>query len=229
MSQDNNPFDAQLRAQAMRHKAPEHLKHRIRAGIEAQMRAEAQAAPARGRFTLTMPWFNFRGLAAGFAMGALCSALTVFLVLNAGNAGRMDDEVIASHVRATITGHLTDVISTNQHTVKPWLSGKLDFSPPVWNARPDEFPLLGGRVDYIDHHSVAALIYKRKEHTINVYVWPVSGAGVPQGEGKTVNGFHTLRWTQGGMQFWAVSDASPEELQHLRELSSVPVDDKSGS
>ncbi len=231
MSDDNNPFDAALRSQAKRMSAPAHLRERIHAGIEAQLRADAAPAPRARALSIPLPWFNFRafgGIATGFAMGALCAVFSFTVYLNAGSDERLDEEMVGGHVRSLLTGHVSDVISTDRHTVKPWFAGKLDFSPPVWNARPDEFPLQGGRVDYIDHHTVAALVYKRKDHFITVFVWPAGGRNV-SGAGAARNGFTTLRWAEGGMQFWAVSDVSAEELQHFRKLSAVPVDDKSGS
>jgi len=218
MSNDRNSFDAALRAGATRHKAPPELRARIWRGIDAQLQADAAVSRAHGRSTLTLSWFNFRGLAAGFAMGALCAVLAVTVFQNGLGNERLDEEMVSGHVRALITGHLSDVISTDQHTVKPWFAGKLEFSPPVWNARPQEFPLLGGRVDYIDHRPAAALVYKRKEHFINVFIWPQSGGAV-SGAGKPMNGFNTLRWSDGGMQFWAVSDISAEELAKFRDLS----------
>ncbi len=229
MSNDRNPFDAALRANATRHKAPPELRARIWRGIDAQMRADAAAEPAQGRFTLTLPWFSFRGLAAGFAMGAFSAVFAVTVFYNGLSNERLDEEMVAGHVRALITGHLSDVISTDQHTVKPWFAGKLEFSPPVWNARPQEFPLLGGRVDYVDHHPAAALVYKRKEHVINVFVWPQSGGGA-SGAGKPLSGYNTLRWSEGGMQFWAVSDIGADELAKFRDLSlSTKEDAGSGS
>ncbi len=227
MSDDTNPFDAALRSQAKRMSAPDHLRERIQAGIAAQIRADA-APVKRGNMIAALPWFNFRGLAAGFALGALCAVFSTTLIMRTGNYDRLDEELVGGHVRSMVTGHLSDVVSTDRHTVKPWFATKLDFSPPVWNARPDEFPLLGGRLDYIDHRTVAALVYKRKAHVINVFVWPVGAHGA-SGAGTGRNGFNTLRWTDGGMQFWAVSDVSPDELEHFRKLSAVPVDDKSGS
>ena len=120
---------------------------------------------------------------------------------------------------AMVGAHLFDVWSTNQHTVKPWFLGKLDFSPPVTDLAQAGFPLTGGRLDYVAGHPVAALVYTRAQHTINVFVWPESSDSIRSPDARAIRGFHVRHWTHGGMSYWAVSDVNDADLdQFVRAL-----------
>jgi anti-sigma factor RsiW len=128
------------------------------------------------------------------------------------------DQVVSSHVRALLAGHPADVISTDQHTVKPWFTGKLDYSPTVVNLAASGFPLVGGRLDYLGNHPVAALVYRADRHVINLFTWPAAYTPDNSQTGpiaSTQQGFHLLHWTRNGMTYWAVSDAGEERLRQL--------------
>jgi anti-sigma factor RsiW len=134
------------------------------------------------------------------------------------NSARITAELIDAHVRSLQPGHLTDVISTDQHTVKPWFDGKLDFIPPVTDFSDQGFPLQGGRLDVVDGHNVAALIYGRRKHTINVFVWPDKDSSSLFDSSGSRNGYNWIRWKSGDMRFCIVSDASVADLRELKDL-----------
>jgi len=157
--------------------------------------------------------WNFSWLQAGSAMATLLVAVwSIGFYLSLPSAQeRVADEIIASHVRSLQADHLTDVASTDQHTVKPWFNGRLSFSPPVIDLAAQGFVLEGGRLDYLDGHPVAALIYRHQKHPINLYIWPASGKDAgPQALAS--RGYHLVRWSSDEMTYWAVSDVGENEL-----------------
>jgi anti-sigma factor RsiW len=131
----------------------------------------------------------------------------------------VDREIAASHFRSLMTpGHLMDVASTDQHTVKPWFDGKVDFAPPVKDLAEQGFPLTGGRLDYVAGQPAAALVFKRQQHIINLFIWPNSNVSDASETATTERGFHLVHWTRGGMNFWAVSDLNEKELLDFARL-----------
>lgn len=130
-------------------------------------------------------------------------------------------EIVASHVRSLMVNHLADVVSTDRHTVKPWFDGKVDFSPPVFDFTADGFPLVGGRLDYLDDQPVAALVYQRNKHAINVFIWPSSRSREDQTAEPTLathNGYHVLRWNDAEVNYGVVSDLNTDEMRQFFQL-----------
>jgi anti-sigma factor RsiW len=203
-------LSARLRTELSYHAAPARLRAAIAAGIA----VPAAPAPVVVRPARFGRRFGFGvSFGAGFALAA-CLALAIVLPRGGGD---MADSIVASHIRALQPGHLMDVVSTDQHTVKPWFDGRLDFAPPVKDFAAEGFPLIGGRLDYLDGRAVAALAYRRDKHIIDVYVWPGSTTLTGFGEGAQ-NGYNVRHWTQDGMQFWAVSDVEAGQLTDFVKL-----------
>ncbi len=205
------------RGVAYHHVSPELL--RAVAGRIGVPRAEADSAseaPPR----CTRAWIPWQGI-AGFGAGAALAAAVVLTLLPAGRpesiAALVDD-----HVRALQPGHLLDVVSTSRHTVKPWFDGKLDFAPPVKNLAGAGFPLLGGRLDYVDGRAVAVLVYGRGKHLLELFVWPES-TGMAEPARATRDGYNVIHWQSEGMSLSAVSDLDPAGLaEFVREWRQAP-------
>jgi len=185
-------------------------------------RALRQSSESRGLGGL-MPRFSWGWVAAAASAAILMVVLAGGLLprFTAGTFDtRISQEVIASHVRSLMADHLTDVLSSDQHAVKPWFAGKLDFSPPVKDLAAEGFPLVGGRLDYIERRPVAALVYRRRKHTINLFVWPEEGAPSPPRAENTPHGYNLINWNENGMTYWAVSDLDATELAEFAKLVS---------
>jgi anti-sigma factor (TIGR02949 family) len=197
-----------IAARMPRLEAPEFLRARVRAALR-----EA-AAPARVGRPAPLPawrWLAFAATLAAVAIGSWRLA-----VVHTASSS-LSDEVLASHVRSLMPGHLSDVVSSDQHTVKPWFNGKLDFSPPVHDFSGRGYPLLGGRLDYLNGRPVAALVYGRRRHIINVFLWPPAA---PEGVARPVErrGYHLLHWATPDLAYWVVSDLGLSELTDFAEL-----------
>jgi anti-sigma factor RsiW len=205
-----------IRSKATRHAAPSGLRQHIHATIG----QSALAGESRGG--LVWRWPQMAGM---LACAVLASVLVTRILLAPADTARVNDEIIAAHVRSLMVAHLEDISSSDQHTVKPWFAGKLDFSPPVNDFSKQGFPLIGGRLDYIDARFAAALVYRRHGHVINVFVWPLRGADKARVLSESRDGFHLLAWNASGLQFWLVSDVNPEELQMFSQLLRGGVQD----
>jgi anti-sigma factor RsiW len=195
----------------------EGLSFKAPPGLGAKVRAAKILAPTRpprrARWQEALrghPWLSIAGAAL---LGILLTA-GVFLgiLLPDRGASSLAEQVLASHLRSLQVDHLNDVASSDQHTVKPWFDGKLDFAPPVVDLAQEGFPLMGGRLDYLDGRAVTALVYGRQLHIINLFIWPTSGAD-SAAETTTLQGYHLIRWQHSGAAYWAVSDLEVSELQ----------------
>ena len=196
-----------LRREAPRYEAPEYLAQRI----SRRLRQEAGRS-AGGR---AVPW-KWIAIAA-------CVLLAVSAVVNVrtlssrrGAGDLIASDVVSSHVRSLVENHLLDVPSTDQHTVKPWFNGKVDYAPVVKDLAAQGYPLVGGRVDYIAEQPAAVMVYRRRQHVINLFTWPVESNG--RNEELHRRGFNLIAWTSGGMNYWAVSDLNAGELRDFVRL-----------
>jgi anti-sigma factor RsiW len=163
-------------------------------------------------------WQQWFGVGIAFACGAMFSIVVTILYGTTSQQDRILAQITEGHVRSLMVAHLSDVASSDKHTVKPWFSGKLNYSPPVKDLAGEGFPLVGGRLDYMDEQPVAALVYKHQLHAINVFVWPVRGKIASSNALETRQGFNIASWQDEGMQFWAVSDLNAADLQKFAGL-----------
>jgi anti-sigma factor RsiW len=188
------------------------LPDAVRARIMDRLDA-ARPSAARPR----RDWFAGWGqIGASFGLGAACAAALGFLLL-APSAQSLTDQIVAGHIRALQPGHLEDVVSTDQHTVKPWFNGRIDFAPPVKDLAADGFPLKGGRLDFIGGRPVAALVYQHDKHLIDLYVWPRAAGPDAAPESTARNGYNVVHWSADGMALWAVSDLEAAQLAGFAE------------
>jgi anti-sigma factor RsiW len=198
-----------IREGADYHAAPTALRKRVPGVIAPERRASFRFPSALAG--AVHAWLGWRPLVASLGLVAVL-ALSVHLVsLQSAQDDRLLDDVVASHVRSTLGQHLVDIASSEHHVVKPWLSSKLDFSPPVNELQIPGSVFLGGRVDYLDGHPVAALVYRQGEHVVNAFVWPGT-AKDSKPAFSAARGFQTAHWSQGGMNHWVISDVNRTEF-----------------
>jgi anti-sigma factor RsiW len=194
----------------LRYTAPASLRQRIDAALP-------KATPAPVSQPLPSRRSLLRGFAMGSAVSALAATLLVAIVVRNDDQQMVEAEIVSAHLRSLQPGHLIDVVSTDQHTVKPWFNGKLDVSPPVIDLTAQGFTLIGGRLDYVDARAIGAVVYKRRAHVINLFVAQTSSTARKPAKIETVQGFNIRRWSDRGLNYWAVSDIGADELAEFGE------------
>ena len=212
------------------YKAPNELRQRVHSSLLDTIGAKDIRSAARENQLLVkrpraerrfvpseMPW-NWLALAAAIILTAVIISSLLPRLKQPGSDQFLATQLIASHVRSLMANHLTDVSSSDQHTVKPWLDAKLDFAPAVVDLSGQGFPLIGGRLDYLDNRPVAALVYQRRKHFINLFVWPTAAGDSKKQELVTRQGYHLLHWIDGDFTYWAVSDVNASDLQNFKQL-----------
>jgi anti-sigma factor RsiW len=165
-----------------------------------------------------------RGAVSRRAAGSMAASLLIGIALGSwlgpritgpGSEPGLSDELVGAHVRALQPGHAIDVVSSDQHTVKPWFDGRVDFSPPVKDLGEQGFALIGGRLDYVAHHAAAVIVYRRRQHQIDLFVWPASAPTGQSPAASSIDGYHLRSWTQDGFRLVAVSDLNGSELDEF--------------
>lgn len=182
-----------------------------------EMRVPNHKKAARTAVILFGTSWNWLALAAAVVFAAIIAWNMLPRLQRPGNDQFLATQLIASHVRSLMANHLTDVASSDQHTVKPWLDAKLDFAPAVVGLSSEGFPLIGGRLDYLDNRPVAALIYQRRKHFINLFVWPAAPDETRTPKTITHQGYQLLHWVDSDFNYWAVSDVNEKDLEAFKQ------------
>jgi anti-sigma factor RsiW len=194
------------------YEAPAQLERRVRAAVREARRTESGWGFPLRRYS----WVGAAAAAVLFLAIIVKGALPL-----GSSAGELTArEVVDDHLRSLTGNHLTDVLSSNQHTVKPWFDGRLHFTPPVEDLGPEGFPLIGGRLDYLDNRPVAAVVYRRRQHVINLLIAPAERAADTRPASQVRAGYNIAHWTKSGMSYWAVSSLSAAELDKFAQLVS---------
>ncbi len=201
-------LQSDIREQITPHRAPTHLQRNIQTALRKAAASEPQARPLR---------WNWMAVAASVILFA-SMAWNIASLRSRDSARDVAQEVLSSHLRSLIGTHLLDVPSSDQHTVKPWFNGKLNFSPDVKDFASQGFRLVGGRIEYIAERPVAALVYQRRQHLINLFMWPSASSSQSGYSEMKRSGYNLVSWTEGGMTCWAVSDLQTSELEQFAQL-----------
>jgi anti-sigma factor RsiW len=203
----------------VRFEVPDSLLGRIQSALPVSRPEVKQQS--RTRFVI--PWFSIPlAFAATIAVMLGLAFLNQGGVFDRSHGSSIAQDVISSHVRSLLATHLFDVPSTDQHTVKPWFDGKLKFSPPVHDFAEQGFRLTGGRLDYLNGREVAALVYQRRLHIINLFIWPSESSRNTVATSFSKDGYNVLHWAHEGFEFWAVSDVNAEDMRAFADLELQP-------
>lgn len=198
-----------VRENAAYHTAPPALRERVATTVAPQLAARTRPSASN---VATLRWLGWRPMVVSIGLVAAVAVAITPAWLHSARESRLAEEVIASHVRATLGQHLVDVASSDHHIVKPWLSAKLDFSPPVRELQLPGSVFLGGRVDYLDGRPVAALVYRQGAHVVSSFVWPTTVAD-SAAVFSMERGYQVARWARGGMNHWVISDVNRQEFE----------------
>jgi anti-sigma factor RsiW len=207
-----------IQSAGLRERAPEKLRRDLQAaigGTSSMVEPVKAVTPIRPRTSIRPTWWLTLAAAAVFVVVLGTRFLPNLTQIRGGD--EMTAAIVDAHLRSLQPGHLEDVISTDQHTVKPWFDGRIDFAPPVHDFVSDGFPLQGGRLDVVRGKTVAVLVYGRRKHIINVFVWPTSEQDASPQQGSQL-GYNWIDWKKGGMEFSAISDVSMPDLAELQKL-----------
>jgi anti-sigma factor RsiW len=200
----------QIRAEATRYEAPQALRQNVARMLgPTVVRAAVTVKPERER---RWPW---RAASGGFGAGLALAAAVAFIIGPLGLTDPSLDAVVAAHVRALQPGHLIDVESTDQHTVKPWFDGRIDFVPPVKDLSEQGIALIGGRLDYFAGRPAAALVYRKRLHVIELFMALGTRPMLPASAAP--NGYNVVHWSDQGLDYWAVSDINKSELDEFAQ------------
>lgn len=191
-----------IQSGGLRFAAPPHVRKNVQAAVRA-------ANPVSRR-----AFFDWRWASAFAAVLVMFVAVYWF---RPSPENLLVNDIISSHIRSTMANHITDVASSDSHTVKPWFSGKLDYSPPAKDLTEQGFRLIGGRLDYLENRTVAALVYQRSQHLINLFVWPSNDTTSTHVE-MARQGYNIIHWTQSGMTYWLISELNLPELRECARL-----------
>jgi len=208
-----------LAAADLKYAVPSQLRRRIEAALPL---LSSPATSVTHRFWQPSRRAFFGGFAAGATLSAALAVGAMLAVFRNDQEVAIADQVVSAHIRSLQAGHLMDVEASDQHTVKPWFEGKVDVAPPVIDLTAQGFTLLGGRLDYIDAEPVAAVVYRRRKHAINLFVARRLGAEHANMTASSLQGYNIRHWSSGGLDYWAVSDLDPLELnEFVKKISAA--------
>jgi anti-sigma factor RsiW len=207
-----------MRGANLRERAPEALRLRVLAAIPQKAEVTAVPSPRQRGESPRNRALEWLAVAAAIAIAFFGGTQAVPYLAGRQQQNVLAQEIVAGHIRSLQPGHLMDVESTDQHTVKPWFDGRVDFAPPVVDLKDQGYPLIGGRLDYVGQVDAAALVYQRAKHLINVFVWPDAAGTQRLPAAQTIQGYNLICWRHGGMDFCASSDLNTTELGDFTRL-----------